>query len=111
MIKRRLGRGLDALLGGSYAEEDADSSAQALQTVGQDEASVDATRTNLLVSSIDPNPFQPRRTFDPLELAGVGVSAHLPVAGAFVQGPALVVIADLDEDVPAARAVQPVHRE
>ena len=71
MTKRRLGRGLDALLGGSYAEGDADAAAQSLQTVGQDEASVDATRTNLLISSIDPNPFQPRRTFDPLELAGL----------------------------------------
>lgn len=71
MTKRRLGRGLDALLGGSYAEDDADSPGQSPHTVGQDDASVDASRTNLLIDCIDPNPFQPRRTFDPLELAGL----------------------------------------
>jgi ParB family chromosome partitioning protein len=57
-------------LGGSYAQDDADSSGQN-QSVGPDESSVDASRTVLQVSSIDPNPFQPRRTFDPLELAGL----------------------------------------
>ena len=71
MTKRRLGRGLDALLGGSYGEVETDSPGQPLHAADQAEASVDASRTNLLIDTIDPNPFQPRRTFDPLDLAGL----------------------------------------
>ncbi len=69
MIKRRLGRGLDALLGGAYEEMPAE------PVIGQSEPNTapatDLNRTVLRISEIDPNPFQPRRTFDPLELSGL----------------------------------------
>lgn len=69
MTKRRLGRGLDALLGGVYEEFEADAMSEAPTTAVPPVA--DPTRATLPVNLIDPNPFQPRRTFDPLELAGL----------------------------------------
>jgi ParB family transcriptional regulator, chromosome partitioning protein len=67
--KRRLGRGLDALFGASYEEFEAEPAAP----IATDRIPVesDPTRTNLPLALIDPNPFQPRRTFDPLELAAL----------------------------------------
>ena len=70
MNKRRLGRGLDALLGGTYEEFETN----AAPASGAEEPAgtgSDTTRTVLKISEVDPNPFQPRRTFDPLELAGL----------------------------------------
>lgn len=56
MTKRRLGRGLSALLG---AEEG-----------GYDPGSLDATELlHVAVDLIDANPFQPRRAFDPDEIS------------------------------------------
>jgi ParB family chromosome partitioning protein len=59
--KRRLGRGLEALLG---REEG-----------GYDPVSVDtADLAYIAVDQIDPNPFQPRRQFDPAEIAALADS-------------------------------------
>lgn len=71
--KRRLGRGLDALLGQSF-DYDADPN-QLLDTT----MAIDADHTirvpseliHVPLQSIDPNPFQPRRTFDATELASL----------------------------------------
>jgi ParB family chromosome partitioning protein len=75
MTKRRLGRGLDALFGGTYDEFEAaisDESPQAgAAPAGGAAPAADAAKANLPVSLIDPNPYQPRRTFDPLELAAL----------------------------------------
>lgn len=61
MNKRRLGRGLEALLGrdeGGYEAGTVDSGEQ----------------TFVAVDLIDPNPFQPRRQFDPAEIAALADS-------------------------------------
>ena len=56
MNKRRLGRGLDSLLG----TEEGGSEAASLEN---------SDLQRLPVNQIDPNPFQPRRVFDPAEVA------------------------------------------
>ena len=61
MNKRRLGRGLDSLLG----TEEGGSEAGSLEN---------ADLQYLPVSKIDPNPFQPRRIFDPAEVAALADS-------------------------------------
>lgn len=61
MNKRRLGRGLEALLGrddGGYEPSAGDSS----------------ELTYIPVDMIDPNPFQPRRVFDPAEVSALADS-------------------------------------
>ena len=61
MSKRRLGRGLEALLGredGGYEPATLDLGEQAFLPVDQ----------------IDPNPFQPRRRFDSAEIAALADS-------------------------------------
>jgi ParB family chromosome partitioning protein len=70
MIKRRLGRGLDALLGSDF-DDDVAQPIDPNATHAQATATADPNRTHLRVSEIDPNPFQPRRTFDANELAGL----------------------------------------
>jgi ParB family chromosome partitioning protein len=67
--KRRLGRGLDALFGATYEEFEAEPATP----IAMDRVPPvsDPTRTNLPLPLIDANPFQPRRTFDPLELAAL----------------------------------------
>lgn len=61
MNKRRLGRGLSALLG---TEEG-----------GFEPGSLDAAELiHIPVDQIDPNPFQPRRQFDPAEIAALADS-------------------------------------
>ena len=56
MNKRRLGRGLEALLGRDEG--------------GFEPSSYEAAElTFVAVDQIDPNPFQPRRQFDPAEIA------------------------------------------
>jgi ParB family chromosome partitioning protein len=67
--KRRLGRGLDALLGGAYDEIEAEP-ISGTPTPGTPPVA-DPSRATLPVTLIDPNPFQPRRTFDPLELSAL----------------------------------------
>jgi ParB family transcriptional regulator, chromosome partitioning protein len=57
--KARLGRGLDALLGGPVAE------AEVAQVVGTAEVPL---------AAIEPNPHQPRKTFDPDELSSLAES-------------------------------------
>jgi ParB family chromosome partitioning protein len=59
--KRRLGRGLDALLG----REEGGFEASSLDT---------AELLHLPVDQIDPNPLQPRRAFDPAEIAALADS-------------------------------------
>jgi len=59
--KRRLGRGLDALLGRDGGDREA----------GGLEA---AELIHIPVDQIDPNPFQPRRQFDPTEIAALADS-------------------------------------
>ena len=61
MNKRRLGRGLDALLG----REEGGFEASTLDM---------ADLLHLPVDQIDPNPFQPRRVFDPAEIAALADS-------------------------------------
>lgn len=61
MNKRRLGRGLDALLG----REEGGFEASTLDT---------AELLHLPVDQIDPNPYQPRRVFDPAEIAALADS-------------------------------------
>ncbi len=61
MNKRRLGRGLDALLG----REEGGFEASTLDM---------AELLHLPVDQIDPNPFQPRRVFDPAEIAALADS-------------------------------------
>ncbi len=59
--KRRLGRGLDALLG--------------RENGGFEATSLDSAELlHLPVDQIDPNPFQPRRVFDPAEIAALADS-------------------------------------
>ncbi|MGE3818552.1 MAG: ParB/RepB/Spo0J family partition protein [Isosphaeraceae bacterium] len=61
MTKRRLGRGLEALLGRDEG--------------GHEPGSYDANElTYLAVDLIDPNPFQPRRQFDPVEIRALADS-------------------------------------
>ena len=71
MGKRRLGRGLDALLGDSYDSDEGDSALATLTGLAQPTISTDSAGDYLPVDEIAPNPFQPRRTFDPLELASL----------------------------------------
>ncbi len=61
MNKRRLGRGLDSLLG----TEEGGSEAASLES---------ADLLHLAVDRIDPNPFQPRRQFDSAEIAALAAS-------------------------------------
>ncbi len=62
MNKRRLGRGLEALLGRD-------------EGAGYDSSALDmAELTYIVVDLIDPNPFQPRRQFDPAEIAALADS-------------------------------------
>lgn len=61
MNKRRLGRGLDSLLG----TDEGGSEAASLES---------ADLLRLAVDRIDPNPFQPRRHFDPAEVAALADS-------------------------------------
>ena len=61
MHKKRLGRGLAALLGTEEGGFEAGSLEQ-------------AELLHLAVDVIDPNPFQPRRTFDPNEIAALADS-------------------------------------
>ncbi len=61
LSKRRLGRGLEALLGRDEG--------------GYEPSALDgAELTYLAVDQIDPNPFQPRREFDPSEIAALADS-------------------------------------
>jgi ParB family chromosome partitioning protein len=71
VTKRRLGRGLDALLSDSYDDDQITSACESGHAPGSGDSSSDSSRTVLLIESVDPNPFQPRRTFDPLELSGL----------------------------------------
>lgn len=61
MNKRRLGRGLDSLLG----TDEGGFEASSLET---------ADLQQLAVDRIDPNPYQPRRHFDPAEIAALADS-------------------------------------
>jgi ParB family chromosome partitioning protein len=61
--KRRLGRGLDSLLG----TDEGGSEASSLEH---------ADLQHLSVERIDPNPFQPRRHFDPAEIAALADSVR-----------------------------------
>lgn len=61
MNKRRLGRGLDSLLG----TEEGGFEASSLEK---------ADLVHISVDRIDPNPFQPRRQFDPAEIASLAGS-------------------------------------
>src|SRR6266852_8461559 len=63
MERRRLGRGLDALLAGTGASS---------QAVAASEVAAETTR--VAVEQIDHNPYQPRRAFDEDELAGLSES-------------------------------------
>jgi ParB family chromosome partitioning protein len=73
-IKRRLGRGLDALLGGSYEFDD--SSAATTGDPGSRPGDSTSELVSVRATDIESNPFQPRQTFDPLELAALVDSIH-----------------------------------
>ena len=60
-VRRRLGRGLNALLGGGAPDE----SAAPIAAEGETETATDQIQIEL----IDRNPFQPRRDFDPESLS------------------------------------------
>lgn len=64
MEKRRLGRGLDALLGNTAAEAGTSSVGPALA----------ASQAQVPVDRLDPNPYQPRKTFDEDELKSLSAS-------------------------------------
>lgn len=59
-MDRRLGRGLSSLLGGVLSEETTPAPAGA--------SSPEGPRIEVEVGRIDPNPYQPRQTFDPIAL-------------------------------------------
>ncbi len=65
MNKRRLGRGLDALFGRSYEPGAPDEAGETAT------ADADAELVHVRIGEVDANPYQPRRTFDPIELAGL----------------------------------------
>ncbi len=70
--ERRLGRGLEALLGGlTGSSSPAEEFAPAVDTGSM--LPPDA-QTQVEIASIDPNPFQPRREFDEIELANLADS-------------------------------------
>jgi ParB family chromosome partitioning protein len=71
MSKPRLGRGLNALLGDCYDEEDQVPAIALLSPEGREALSLDNDLAYIRVCEIDPNPYQPRRSFDALELAGL----------------------------------------
>jgi ParB family chromosome partitioning protein len=62
MSKRRLGRGLEALLGREEGGFEPGSTVEA------------GSPSTIVVDQIDPNPFQPRRQFDPAEIAALADS-------------------------------------
>ncbi len=75
---RRLGRGLEALLGTPVDDDNGQSNATTpTQNAKQFAASVDASSATSLflpTDQIDPNPFQPRRDFNPEEIASLAES-------------------------------------
>lgn len=67
--ERRLGRGLEALLGGLTGSSEPPAPVESFPTA----TGVD-TPTQVSLADIDPNPFQPRREFDEIELANLADS-------------------------------------
>jgi ParB family chromosome partitioning protein len=68
--RRTLGRGLSALLG-TFEEGERDDMSMASPNAGSSPAP-----SELLISLIDPNPYQPRQEFDPAELEGLADSVR-----------------------------------
>jgi ParB family chromosome partitioning protein len=68
--RRTLGRGLSALLG-TFEEGERDEMSMAPPTAGSSPAP-----SELPISLIDPNPYQPRQEFDPAELEGLADSVR-----------------------------------
>ena len=68
MARRRLGRGLDALLGRNYDSEQFD------PAVEQEIGSATAELASIAIARITPNPYQPRKEFDPVDLASLAES-------------------------------------
>lgn len=73
MAKKTLGRGLQALLGSEGPDEAGVAVAEKASYT-----STDAETLSVAIDEIDPNPYQPRRDFDPEEIAALAqtVSAH-----------------------------------
>ncbi|HEX5472265.1 MAG TPA: ParB/RepB/Spo0J family partition protein [Lacipirellulaceae bacterium] len=77
--ERRLGRGLEALLGRSWDESDASIEANAVDTLGDSRVSRDDHgQVWLNCDAISRNPYQPRQTFDEAEIADLAdsIRAH-----------------------------------
>jgi ParB family chromosome partitioning protein len=72
MNRRALGRGLSALLGSHV--DDAANPASEFDSM---EPATHATVVEVPVALIDPNPYQPRSDFDPVELEGLADSIRL----------------------------------
>lgn len=70
MNRRTLGRGLSALLG-TFEEGERDDMSMAPPVAGSSPAP-----SELPISLIDPNPYQPRQEFDPAELEGLADSVR-----------------------------------
>ncbi len=72
--ERRLGRGLEALLGRADEGPLDATGAPALRVVADDGTPAGAGLALVSVGQVDPNPFQPRRDFDPAQLADLAGS-------------------------------------
>ena len=70
--ERRLGRGLEALLGGLTGSGNSPDEVAAVVDPGAMFTPESQSQINL--ADIDPNPFQPRREFDEVELANLADS-------------------------------------
>jgi ParB family chromosome partitioning protein len=73
MTRKKLGKGLDALLSRSVAGE-AGKPAEPETTQKGQQAKIARNVTEILVTDIKPSPFQPRRTFAPEALAELAAS-------------------------------------
>jgi ParB family chromosome partitioning protein len=63
-----LGRGLDALINSSLIDETEIKYSEELATLKNDDGKMDNILAKIAVDFIQPNPFQPRMTFDPIAL-------------------------------------------
>ena len=76
MSRKKLGKGLDALLSRSVAEVTEQPAASSVELTDQTSSTVQSV-SEIALSDIKPSPFQPRRTFDPEALNELATSISL----------------------------------